>query len=91
MTPFSRIVKAVALATLLGFCSILADLHLEETSPQQADSCCMTCCPAHHLAPSPVVVSQFNDAPPTWQDLPVIRCLSVDLTPSVFHPPQIVS
>lgn len=88
MALVSRFMKVLAVVSLLGFFGAVADIHLDEASPQQNDSCCVTCCPAHNLGPS---LSLLHPAPVDKIDreLPVkITVYSEEFIASVFHPPR---
>jgi len=92
MAPFRRrFLKVFAFLTVLGFGSILADMHADECQPKQASACCVTCCPAHHLAPSPVAVTIPLLPQPVSSLVPVIVSVSSDFIASIFHPPRRVS
>ncbi len=89
---FSRFMKVLIVASLLGFCCTLADIHMDDFASseqgEQTDSCCVTCCPAHNLGPS---VSLLDAAPIEKIDceFPVeITFSSEEIIASVFHPPR---
>ncbi len=92
MLRFSKFSKLIVVAVFIGFFSILADAHADEypskQTGQQNETCCVTCCPAHHLAPpsitrislnAPSVIASFIDFTNSSQPDPIFS--------SIYRPP----
>ncbi len=95
MRRISKLSKFLAVAALVGFFSVLADMHLEEYSSkqtsQQNDTCCVTCCPAHHLGPTEKV-SRVEPVKTLDWEIPVeIAFYSKKSIVSIFHPPRFLA
>lgn len=89
---WSKILLPLAFFAFMG---VLADIHADEYSSKQsksngqADTCCVTCCPAHNLAPSTCLVISQRVERRQWNFVPEVSFHSEKIIVGVFHPPRL--
>lgn len=90
MNRFRHLSKFFTLFLVLAFLFSVVELHADhdDNDPQQAQHCCVQCCPSHHLAPNKTAEA-IIEMPRLVQGtiLLSLRVHSSMIPSSIFRPP----